>query len=131
MRAALQRSGLVAFLLSAFLICLKMDFYQLSVSPTCGRVDVGIRVSRSKDLSFKSLQVISMLMPNPCGRGKNRCLVSPAVRKANVAPVSRDIFQKCKFLDEKLNDVDCSIERDTRDYVGEIHMHSFKLIVSG
>ena len=128
-RAVLQWSGLGAFLLSAFLLCLKMD--KLSVSSTCKTVDVGIQVSRSKDLSFKSLQVISMLMPNPCGRGKNRCLVSPAVRKANVAPVSRDIFQKCKFLDEKLTDVDCSIEGDTRDYVGEIHMHSFKLMISG
>ena len=29
------------------------------------------------------------------------------------------MFEKCKFLDEKLNDVDCSVERDTRDYVGE------------
>ena len=30
-----------------------------------------------------------------------------------------DMFENCKFLDEKLNDVDCSVERDTRDYVGE------------
>ena len=123
MRAVLQWSGLAAFFLSAFLLFLKMDIYQLSVLPTCESVDVGIQDTQSK--SFMSLKVISLLMPNPCGRGKNRCLVSPAaVRKARLAPVSPDIFQKCKFLDEKLNDVDCSVERDTRDYVGEIHMHS-------
>ena len=64
-------------------------------------------------------------MPNPCGVGKNRCLVSPMMRKANVVS-TRDMFQKCNFLDEKLNDIDCSIERDTREYVGKIHcMHSF------
>ena len=130
MRAVLQWSGLAAFFLSAFLLFLKMDIYQLSVLPTCESVDVGIQDTQSK--SFMSLKVISLLMPNPCGRGKNRCLVSPAaVRKARLAPVSPDIFQKCKFLDEKLNDVDCSVERDTRDYVGEIHMHSFKLMMSG
>ena len=31
-----------------------------------------------------------------------------------------DMFENCKFLDEKLNDVDCSVERDTRNYVGEM-----------
>ena len=77
--------------------------------------------------------MISLLMPNPCGPGKNRCLVSP-MRKANVVPASRDIFQKCNFIDEKLNDIDCSVERDTRDYVGKKRMHSFnslELMVSG
>ena len=57
------------------------------------------------------------------------------MRKANVVPASRDIFQKCNFLDEKLNDIDCSVERDTRDYVGKNRMHSLssslELMVSG
>ena len=126
MRAVSQWSCLAALLLSTFLLFLKMDIYKLSVSPTCKRVDVGIKVTRSKALSSNSSQVISLLMPNPCGLGKNRCLVSPSVRKTKTAPVRRDIFEKCNFLDEKLNDVDCSVERDTRDYVGEIHMQSFK-----
>ena len=56
------------------------------------------------------------------------------MRKANVVPASIDIFQKCNFFDEKLNDIDCSVERDTRDYVGKKRMHSFnslELMVSG
>ena len=59
-----------------------------------------------------------MLLPNPCGLGKNLCLISPT-RNLKTETLNRDMFEKCKFLDEKLNDVDCSIERDTRDYVGE------------
>ena len=63
-------------------------------------------------------QAISLLLPNPCGLGKNLCLISPT-RNLQTETLNRDMFENCKFLDEKLNDVDCSVERDTRDYVGE------------
>ena len=59
-----------------------------------------------------------MLLPNPCGLGRNLCLISPT-RNLKTETLNRDMFENCKFLDEKLNDVDCSVERDTRDYVGE------------
>ena len=56
MRPALRLSGLVAFFLSASLLFLKMDIYKLSLSSSCDhRVNVGIQVTQSKDLSVLNL----------------------------------------------------------------------------
>ena len=55
MRAALQLSGLAAFLLSASLLFLKLDILKLSVSSTCDR-DVGIQVTQLNDSSFFCLR---------------------------------------------------------------------------
>ena len=71
-------------------------------------------------------QVISLLMPNPCGGGKNLCLISPTLKPRGEPPVSKEMFEKCNFFDEKLNDIDCSVERDTRDYVGKNHSLAVK-----
>ena len=79
------------------------------------------KIIRGRKLDLQSFflsQAISLLLPNPCGLGRNLGLISPT-RNLNPETLNRDMFENCKFLDEKLNDVDCSVERDTRDYVGE------------
>ena len=123
MRAVLQWFGFAAFLFSASLLFLKMGFYELSVSSTCSRdVSSSYKVVEMEVTCVLS-QVISLLMPNPCGRGKNLCLISPTMKTRGepTVSVSKEMFEKCNFFDEKLNDIDCSVERDTRDYVGKNH----------
>ena len=123
MRAVLQWFGFAAFLFSASLLFLKMGFYELSVSSTCSRdVSSSYKVVEMEVTCVLS-QVISLLMPNPCGRGKNLCLISPTLKTRGEPPLSasKEMFEKCNFFDEKLNDIDCSVERDTRDYVGKNH----------
>ena len=56
-------------------------------------------------------------MPNPCGPGKNHCLISPTFQAEGIP--EEDLFSRCRFLDENLENVDCSVESETRDYVGE------------
>ena len=130
MRAVLQWFGFAAFLFSASLLFLKMGFYELSVSSTCSRdVSSSYKVVEMEVTCVLS-QVISLLMPNPCGGGKNLCLISPTLKTRGEPPVPelKEMFEKCNFFDEKLNDIDCSVERDTRDYVGK--NHSLKLTMS-
>ena len=60
-------------------------------------------------------------MPNPCGAGNNHCLISPTFQTEGFP--EEELFSRCRFLDENLENVDCSVESETHDYVGECLFH--------
>ena len=58
------------------------------------------------------------MMPNPCAKGKRWCIVKTIQGNFKTVP-TEDTFKKCKFFDENFEFVDCGVEKDTRDYVGQ------------
>ena len=56
------------------------------------------------------------MMPNPCGRGEPSCIIKTLDKFKSPR---EDLFENCDFIDEDFNDVDCGVEKDTRDYVGK------------